>query len=250
MASAWHTGLRYWHRILLLALLVFGSLTCLELLVEVFVHSSDSWVKPLLDIVVSALDVLGVVFYAGMLDSLVGAAQHGRTEHTTREILWSLPYRKLVIADLMFAVLVALGFLFFVVPGFVVFTLLALVGPLIKIEGGTVLGSTRRSIHLVRKRVWLVAVLVTLPVILGTAAVSVVIDVVGLSRYFALVLSAVTDDALLIVTAILAVEITFRLITASAPASGSRPVSALGTRSESGSASGAGSAPASVRRAD
>jgi hypothetical protein len=52
----------------------------------------------------------------------------------------------------------------FVIPGVIVFTVWALVGPVITIEDRPVLAAFGRSWHLVRRRFWLTFGLVTLPV--------------------------------------------------------------------------------------
>jgi hypothetical protein len=107
---------------------------------------------------------LGSTFYAGLLDRLVGAHAFGHPEATICQVLRSLPYRRLLTADLVLTVVTAGASLFLIVPGLVVFTLFALVGPLINIEDLGVRAALRRSSQLVRRHFWLVAVLVTVPV--------------------------------------------------------------------------------------
>ncbi|HEX8770160.1 MAG TPA: hypothetical protein VF711_05265, partial [Acidimicrobiales bacterium] len=76
----------------------------------------------------------------------------------------SLRYRRLIAADVLLTILTAVASLFLLVPGLIVFTLLALAGPLINIEDLGVRAAFRRSSQLVRGHFWLVAALVTVPV--------------------------------------------------------------------------------------
>jgi hypothetical protein len=57
-----------------------------------------------------------------------------------------------------------LGLLLLVIPGLILFNVLALVGPVIEVENSKVMAAIRRSIHLVRGHFWSVALLATLPV--------------------------------------------------------------------------------------
>jgi hypothetical protein len=115
--------------------------------------------------------VLGSAFYAGLLDKVVGEHQHGHHRESVSDILRTLPYRPLVAADLLLSVIVAAGLLLFVLPGVILFTLFALVGPLITIEGQTPLGAFRRSVTLIRPVFGIAFVAVTLPVVLEHAFV-------------------------------------------------------------------------------
>ena len=56
------------------------------------------------------------------------------------------------------------GLLLLVIPGLILFNVLALVGPVIEVENRKVMAAIRRSIHLVRGHFWSVALLATLPV--------------------------------------------------------------------------------------
>ena len=110
--------------------------------------------------------LFGSAMYAGFLDKVVGEHQHGHRRHSIREILRGLPYRRLIGAELILTAVTSAGLLFFVIPGLVVFTLFCLVGPLITIEGQTVLGSFRRSAQLIRPVFLMAFVAVTLPIAL------------------------------------------------------------------------------------
>jgi hypothetical protein len=116
--------------------------------------------------------LFGSAFYAGLLDKVVGEHQHGHDRTPLREVLRTLPYRRLVSAEVLLSIVVGAGLLFFVIPGLILFTLFALIGPLITIEHRTVVGGLRRSMQLVRPVAFTAFVAVTLPVVLEHAIVN------------------------------------------------------------------------------
>ena len=81
-----------------------------------------------------------------------------------RVALRELPLGRLIAADVVLTIATLVGTVLLVVPGFIVFTLLCLVGPIIVSENCRVFDGLRRSAHLVRRHFWLVLVLVTIPV--------------------------------------------------------------------------------------
>jgi hypothetical protein len=111
----------------------------------------------------TALEVLGSVFLSGFLCRIVGSAEHGLEHASVGEVVKGLPWRRLILADLLVVVLVVLGLIALVIPGLIVLTLLAITGPVIEIEDKPVRAALRRSAHLVRPKFWWVALLVTLP---------------------------------------------------------------------------------------
>jgi hypothetical protein len=75
----------------------------------------------------------------------------------------SLPWRRLVTADLLVATVVVVGLVLLVVPGLAALTLLAVVGPIIEIEHRRVLSAARRSAQLTRCHLGSVVLLATIP---------------------------------------------------------------------------------------
>lgn len=108
--------------------------------------------------------VFGAAFYAGLLDKVVGTHHYGHAPVTVGEALRILPYRRLLTADFLLAVVLFVGLALFVVPGFVLFTLFCLVGPIINIENESVIGAFRRSARLVRPHFWLTFLVATAPI--------------------------------------------------------------------------------------
>jgi hypothetical protein len=108
----------------------------------------------------------GTVFYAGLLDHGVGEHHFGHEARDVREVLRTLPWLRLFLASILLVGGTAAATAAFVVPGFLLFTLFALVGPLINIEREREHGVTsgfRRSAELVRPAFVAVFVMVTLP---------------------------------------------------------------------------------------
>ena len=111
----------------------------------------------------SALEILGSVFLSGFLCRIVGSAEHGQQRATVGQVAKTLPWVRLILADLLVVVLVVLGLIALVIPGLIAVTLLAIVGPVIEIEDKHVRAALRRSAHLVRPKFWWVLLLATLP---------------------------------------------------------------------------------------
>jgi len=111
----------------------------------------------------------GDVFLSGFLCRIVGDAEHGtRTSQrpSIRQVAADLPWRRLIGADLMVALLVIIGLVALIIPGLIVITLFAVTGPVIEIERRPVFGALRRSAALARQHFWTVVLLGTLPLLL------------------------------------------------------------------------------------
>jgi hypothetical protein len=108
---------------------------------------------------------IGSTLLTGVLDVTVGEHQHGRRRITLRELAVHLPWLTLIGADVLVAVLRVTGFVLLVLPGFVVITLTAVVGPVIMLERHGAWRSIRRSAALVRPYFWLTFGVVTMPLV-------------------------------------------------------------------------------------
>jgi hypothetical protein len=107
----------------------------------------------------SVTSLIATVLYAGIVAAAVAARREGG-EPSLRGVARVLPYRRLIAADLLLVLVVALGLLLLLVPGAVFLTWFALVGPAIKVEHRGVVDGFRRSRALVRHHFWRVAALV------------------------------------------------------------------------------------------
>jgi hypothetical protein len=111
---------------------------------------------------VAATGLIGEVFYAGAVAISLTHPHDGRPP-SLREIARMVNYGPLIAIDLIYGVLVAFGLVAFVVPGALAFVWLGLAAPVVEIEHRGVRAAFARSVHLVRGRFWLVA-LVLIPI--------------------------------------------------------------------------------------
>jgi hypothetical protein len=109
------------------------------------------------------VSTLGLTFYSGLLERLVGAVERGHEAPAVGQVLRTLPYVRLLVADGILWVLGGLASLAFVIPGLIVTTFFALIGPLINMEDLSVRAAFRRSASLVAPRFLLVLFLITVP---------------------------------------------------------------------------------------
>jgi hypothetical protein len=173
LADAARAGIENWWRILAVAVAVSVVGALAQILVEVFVDRANISVSLVTDLTASVVSLLGAVFLSGFLCRLVGG--NGDKEDTSiRHVARTLPWWRLIGADLLVVLVVVIGLIALVVPGLIAANLLAVTGPVIDIENRSVIAALRRSAHLVRGHFWAVALLATLPVMLVSE-----IDVLG-----------------------------------------------------------------------
>ncbi|MGZ4756180.1 MAG: hypothetical protein ACXWA9_14820 [Acidimicrobiia bacterium] len=151
-------------RVVIAAALVFGATAVIGAAVEDVLHQShDNFVVYVFALAGTAMSQVGVTFYAGLLDKVVGEFELGEPPEPIMQVLRTLPYGSLIVADIAITVATATGALFLVIPGLIVFTLFAITGPVINIEHLGAFAGMRRSAHLVRPHFWLVFFLVAIP---------------------------------------------------------------------------------------
>jgi hypothetical protein len=151
-----------------LAAVVFGTTAAFEALIEVKVvdGSFSSEVEAIARVSTAMIGAFGFVFYAGLLDLVVGAHHRGEPDPTVREVIHRLPHGKLVVADAILVTICGVLGLFFVIPGVIALTFFCLVGPVIVTEEHTVIDAFRRSARLVRPHFWMVLFLVVIPLLI------------------------------------------------------------------------------------
>lgn len=165
-------GRAYWRwapSLLLLAVVVFiplGLIHALTLSTEIGSLDLGGALR-LLAIVgaVFALAVTGLVgevFYTGAVAILLTHPRDGRAP-SLGEIAAMINYRRLIVIDLLYGTLVALGLIFFFLPGVLAFVWLGLAAPVVEIEHRGVRAAFARSTRLVRGKFWTVA-LVLIPI--------------------------------------------------------------------------------------
>jgi hypothetical protein len=148
--------------LLLLALVIFlplGLLDALTMNVEVEALDLTSGIKVaailLAVAVITTTGLLGEIFFSGAI-ALSLTHPHGEGPPPLREIARRIKYGQLVLVDLAFVVLVAVGLLLGVVPGVLAFVFLGLAGPVVEIEHRGAVSALRRSAQLVRGSFWFV----------------------------------------------------------------------------------------------
>ena len=137
------------------------------------------------DVVVFGVSSLGLTFYSGTLERLVGAVERNQTPQPVSQVLATLPWIRLILADVILVVVSAVASLFLIVPGLIISTLLALVGPLINLLDSSVPDAFRRSVRLVWPHFWIVFVMITVPLAVEHELVVLIADVVPHENVFA-----------------------------------------------------------------
>jgi hypothetical protein len=114
----------------------------------------------------TGVGLLGEVFYAGAVTILLTHPGSDGKPPSLRRIAAQLNYLRLIVIDVVYVVLVALGLTLLIVPGVLVFVYLGLAAPIVEMEGRTVRQALARSLRLVRGHFWLVfAVLVPIEIL-------------------------------------------------------------------------------------
>lgn len=99
--------------------------------------------------------LLGEVFYSGAVAVSLTHPAHEKPP-SILEVARRLDYRRLILVDIAYVGLVILGLIAFFIPGILVFVWFGLAGPVVELEGRSVVAALRRSASLVRHNFWLV----------------------------------------------------------------------------------------------
>lgn len=174
-ARIWHTYWGWAPTLLILAAVVFlplGLLDALSLQVDVDSLDITNGIKvTALVLAVGAVamtGLLGEIFFSGAI-AIFLTHPHGERPPKLREIAARIKYGRLVLVDLAFVAIVAVGLLIGFMPGVLAFVFLGLSGPVVEIEERSPGAALRRSFQLVRGSFWLVF-WVTVPIeVLGDA---------------------------------------------------------------------------------
>jgi hypothetical protein len=110
-------------------------------------------------ILIIAIQLVGEVVYSGMVTRSVVDERRGEV-HQVGEVLRTLPYLRMIAADILFVLAVAFGLVLVIVPGVLALVWFALVGPVIEVERTRVIAAFRRSRALIAGHFWRVGTLV------------------------------------------------------------------------------------------
>jgi hypothetical protein len=159
---AWRTlRVEPW-RVVIPALVIFG-LDAIEGTLFTKLSVDHLGIESLIGSFVFAASTLGLVFYSGMLERMVGSVERNEPVQPLGEVLRSLPWLRLLVADVLLLVIAGIAAVVVVIPGLFVDTIFALVGPLINLLGCTVSEAFRRSVKLVAPHFVLVFCFISIP---------------------------------------------------------------------------------------
>jgi hypothetical protein len=139
--------------------------------------------------VLFASSALGLTFYAGMLERLVGSVERNEAAQPVLQVLRTLPWGRLLVAEAILIVVIAVASVLLVVPGLIVGTLFALVGPLINLLDSSVPKAFRRSLQLVWPHFMLVFLIITLPLAVEHEVVIFVAELIPHEHIWAIFLT-------------------------------------------------------------
>jgi Uncharacterised protein family (UPF0259) len=166
LAAAARAGYRDWRRILVVAIFVSLLSAGAEMLVDHYVDPADAALSLSASISGAGISLVGTVLLSGFVGRLISTAERGEAAMTLPQVARSLPWGRLIAADLLVSLAVVAGLVLLVIPGLVLLTLFAVVGPVIEIEGRKVFASMRRSGRLTRAHPWTTVLVATVPLAL------------------------------------------------------------------------------------
>jgi hypothetical protein len=186
---AWRTARTEPARVIVPALVIFG-LDALQSTLYTEISSQRFGWEAAAGIAVFSASSLGLTFYAGMLERLVGSVERNEAPQAINQVLRSLPWGRLILADLFLFVIDGLAALLVVVPGLVVGTLFALVGPLINLLDLSVPQALRRSVKVVWPHFFVVFCFITLPLAIEHEVLVLVSDLIPNEQLWLIFLSS------------------------------------------------------------
>jgi len=183
LSMAWRTGRLEPARVLVPALVIFG-LDAFQSTWFTEISTDHLGLESLASAMFLGVSTLGLTFYAGMLERLVGAVERNQTPQPVARVLATLPWLRLLAAEAILFVVTAAATLFLIIPGLIVSTLCALVGPLINLLDCSVREAFRRSVRIVWPHFWIVFVMITVPLAVEHELVVLIKDLVPHERVF------------------------------------------------------------------
>lgn len=186
---AWWTFRQEPARVVVPALVIFGLDALQGTLYTVLAVDHLGW-ESLAGTFVYGASTLGLTFYAGMLERLVGSVERNEAPEPISRVLRTLPWGRLLLAELVLIVIDSIAGALFLAPGLIADTLFALVGPLINLLGSNVREAFRRSIQLVLPHFVLVFCFIALPVAIEHELLVLVADLIPHEKVFLIFLSS------------------------------------------------------------
>jgi hypothetical protein len=212
-ATSWRTAKMEPARVIVPGLVIFG-LDAIQGTFYTEVAVDHLGVGSLIGAVLFASSALGLTFYAGMLERLVGSVERNEAAQPVLQVLRTLPWGRLLLAEGILIVLSAVASVFLVIPGLIVGTLFALVGPLINLLDSSVPNAFRRSLQVVWPHFMLVFLIITLPLALEHEVVIFVAELIPHEHIWAIFLTTfILGDLFGMALGLMEVTMAERLVT-------------------------------------
>jgi hypothetical protein len=188
LSMAWRTFRKEPARVVVPALVIF-ALDALQgtFYTEVAVDRLG-W-ESLAGTLVFGASTLGLTFYSGMLERLVGSVERNEPAQPVARVLRTLPWWRLLAAEAILVVITAVAAVVLLVPGLVMDTLFALVGPLINLLDASIPDAFRRSVRLVGPHFVLVFCFIALPLAIEHELLVLVAELIPNEKIFLVFLS-------------------------------------------------------------
>ncbi len=210
---AWRTARMEPARVIVPALVIFG-LDALQGTLYTELAVDHLGLESIAGVFLFGASTLGLTFYAGMLERLVGSVERGEPAQPVPVVLRTLPWGRLLVAEAILVVIGAVASLLLIIPGLIVGTLFALVGPLINLLDSPVPKAFRRSLQLVWPHFMLVFCFITLPLAVEHEVVVFVADLVPHEHIWAVFLTTfILGDLFGMALGLMEVTLAERLVT-------------------------------------
>lgn len=174
---AWRTFKKEPARVVVPGLVIFG-LDAFQGTLYTVLAVDHLGVESLISTFVFGASTLGLTFYSGMLERLIGSVERNEPAQPIAQVLRTLPWGRLLVAEVFLVAIAAVAAVVVVVPGLIVGTLFALVGPLINLLDASVPDAFRRSVQLVGPHFMLVFVIISLPLAIEHEVLVLVADLI------------------------------------------------------------------------
>jgi hypothetical protein len=182
-ATIWRLYLSWLPPLLLIGAIVFIPVGLLHALAETIQKGALEFGSPaetagtVFAVVLLAITgLLGEVFYTGAVSALMAGEHEDHEPPSLTEIAGEVRYGRLILIDVIYAIVVAVGFIVLFFPGVMAFVFLALAAPLVEIEGRGARDALRHSIRLVRGRFWTVLAILLPIELVGDALTNFLTD--------------------------------------------------------------------------
>ena len=213
ISMAWHAAKMEPARVIVPALVIFGLDAIESTLYTELAVDHLGW-ESIAGVFLFGASTLGLTFYAGMLERLVGSVERNEPAQPVLVVLRSLPWMRLLAAEAILVVIGAAASLLFIIPGLVVGTLFALVGPLINLLDTSVSEAFRRSLKLVWPHFVLVFCFISLPLVIEHEVVVFVAELIPHEHIWAVFLTTfILGDLFGMALGLMEVTLAERLVT-------------------------------------